>query len=117
MRRLLASVAALAGVLLAPSAALAVGQPVITVPATATSATRTLPITISWSEVGGRSVLPRLPGRPELHQQRIERQRRLARRADSHFVDTTALAEGTYCYYVQAQDLIFGTQAIQPPSW
>ncbi|MDX6598039.1 MAG: hypothetical protein QOE87_1926, partial [Gaiellales bacterium] len=110
MRRLLASVAALAAVLLAPSAALATPAPMITSPAPPSFYTQATAITLTWNSVGtlvtyrvfrdnaaGGTCPASLPG--------------TATQRGTDMVDTLSFpdsltAGNSYCYYVQAQDLV-----------
>jgi chitodextrinase len=102
MRRLLASVAALAAVLLAPSAVFAVTQPTITAPASG-FATRLPPITLIWTDgvdevsyhvfrgdaacAGTADVSGALP-------------------LDTVTYDDAPPGDGTYCYFIRADGLI-----------
>jgi hypothetical protein len=106
MRRLLVSVAALAAVLLAPSAALAVGTPVITVPASSPLATRTLPITIQWNSVADAIVYRVFRANPNCTTNLANISGDLLAGTLSW---TDSPGQGAYCYYVQAQDALSGT--------
>jgi fibronectin type 3 domain-containing protein len=113
--RLLAPVVALAAALLLPSAALAVGTPSITTPASSPFITRTAPITLEWSDT------------PDEINYRVFRAdadcstnlENLTLFGDlpantGDFLDSPP-ADGTYCYYVQAVDLDGTTTANSLP--
>ena len=111
MRRLLVSVAFVAALLIAPSAALATATPTLTGPATS-NAPAPATIQLNWTSVGvlvtyrvfrttttpGTSCSPTLPG---------------GAAEINNGVDTTGFpdsvsAEAIYCYYVEADDLLTG---------
>jgi hypothetical protein len=119
MRRLLASVAVLAAVLAAPSTALALDAPAVTAP----SATSSLPV-LSWSEV---------PGALFYHVFRADASCESNPGAGafstpvggdfvsgsgtySYTDNTPSLAEGRYCYFVQADDLVTQADSTPPAS-
>ena len=104
MRRLLVSVAFLAALLIAPSAALALDPPANAAAPAATN--RSLPV-VTWTDRASRDHLQRLPRRCGL---RHCTRRSLRHRSDrsrpgiGSFTDTTVTLQGSYCYFVEADD-------------
>jgi hypothetical protein len=116
MRRLLVPVAALAAALLAPSAALATTAPAFATPANPFY-TQGTPINLTWSSVGvlvtyrvfrdlatGGACLPTLPPGADLRNSQID---------STGFNDSLGVGI-SYCYYLEADDLLTGP-ADSPP--
>jgi hypothetical protein len=111
MRRLLFYAAFAAGMLVAPSAALAAGPIAITTPAAETSYTTTLPITIVWTDTSLDVTYDVFRGSPDCSSATdisgpIDG---LASTSPFSYTDNAALPEDTYCYFVQATDALLGT--------
>jgi hypothetical protein len=113
--RLLFLVAALAAALLIPSAAFAVGTPSITTPA-ASSVTNVAPVHLVWTdtpdETGYRVFRADADCTGNLTDVTLLQGDLVA---DTTTYDDTPPADGTYCYYVEAFDIVSSTTSDSTP--
>lgn len=112
MRRLLASVAFVAGMLTLPATASAVGTPLLS-----TAAFTNGPRVLTWTDVPD-AVAYRVLRAPADCSNPVDISGVLGITPPPQtYSDTAALSEGVYCYIVEAQGLLPSTLRIHRPSW
>jgi hypothetical protein len=119
MRRLLVSVAFLAALLIAPSAALATGTPIVSSPASPFGTT-TPSVPLQWGSVGAlvtyRVFRSPLPGSGTCDPTPTGATQVMPDTVDqtSYTDDLTSAGEGRYCYWIEADDLLTGAADSSP---